>query len=229
MQVQVAKSYPWVRFMLLTGIFGAILFIVINLLTYPDIITMYPATSLILLTFFALLMAGYIWFAIHFTYTKDESWRSVLRHGLWAGAVIGGLWIIEITIGNLVNPPPGIIEFVVHSLYRLCILAIPLVTVLAAARISKKTGQFSSGVWVGLWSGILSALMVFGMFVLVGLFFSARPDPQTMAAFARSGFTDYAAFNRSDTLVAMINHLWIGPCIGILFGAIGGVFRRVSL
>ena len=222
------QDHPVARLILLVGILTVFVYVAVALNRYPDILIMYASESVVFLSALTFLMIGYTWVAVRRTRTRSEAEAYALRQGLWGGLVVGILWIIEIWMGNLANPQSEIAEFVVHLVYRLCIVAVPLVTLFTTFRATQRTGQISSGVWVGLWSGVLSALMVFGTFVVLTYVFpqASQTDPQTLYQFARSGFTDFAAFTLADALVAMISHLWIGPVLGLLFGALGSILGR---
>jgi hypothetical protein len=219
------KTHHLTRLILLVGIMSVVVFIAGNLIRYPEILTMFPAESVIFLSIATALIVGYSWMSLRRTQTRTEASSLALRQGMKWGLLIGGLWAIEIWAGNIANPQPGVAEFVIQFVYRVSIVGTLLATLLGAAIASRQTGRFSTGVWVGLWSGMLSGLIVFGTFIILTDIVpqSVQPDPQLMSAFVRSGFTNYAAFSMSDSLEAMINHLWLGPFLGLIFGAIGGL------
>lgn len=222
----IAHDHRWIRLGLLVGIVGVIGYVGYGVIRYPAMLTMYPSESVLYLVIVGCLLVGYGWMALHRTHTQSASETSALRQGIWWGLAVGILWIIEIWAGNLANPQSASAESLIHLIYGGCILAVPVVTLFAAARASRQTRKFSTGVWVGLWSGIVSALIVFATFVFIGFAFPNLPDPQTVSQFTRRGFTDYGAFSFSDSLATIINHLWIGPVLGLIFGAAGGVMGQ---
>jgi hypothetical protein len=57
---------------------------------------------------------------------------------------------------------------------------------------------------------------------MTAIFFDAlRQSPSDLAEFVRSGGQTLSHFLYLDALVGGLNHLWIGPALGIILGSAG--------
>ena len=214
----------WLRRLLLAGVAMVIVTFAASLIRYPDMLSMYPRQAPLFLSLLGILMALYTLVAVGRTRTRSRAEVIALNHGAFWGGIVGLLWTVEIWAGNIAQPSAGWQDLLVHGLiYRGAILAVPVVTVVGAGIAAARARSWPAGMWVGIISGVLSGLMVFGCFLVFGLVLpSGRPDPQTLAQFGRTGLTDFAAYSAAENLAAMINHLWIGPGLGVLCGLFGG-------
>lgn len=85
----------------------------------------------------------------------------------------------------------------------------------------------SSAAMAGSWAAIVCMLIL----VAVGLSLTFVPVPSasyvsTWSEFRSSGWTDATAFGIANTLDSAYSHLLIGPIVGAIMGAIGGVIVR---
>jgi hypothetical protein len=160
---------------------------------------------------FVLVWASYVVAALLVT-------RRPATLGLVFGAVVGGLWVVELWAGN--DAGPGILIVLV---YRGSILAVLGATVLGGVLGGLRRGNLWDGVSVGLLSGMLSGMLVCAIAVSGGAFSATvgTSDPQALADFQRSQASDLTTFLVSDWLAAGINHLWIGLALGSVGGLIG--------
>ena len=102
-------------------------------------------------------------------------------------------------------------------------LAVPVLTVIVSLLASRQTGLRQTGIWVGVWSGLISGLITYTGLMLIGYSGRLANDPQTIQQAAKNGVSDITAFSVADSLVAAINHLWIGPLLGLVCGVIGSL------
>ncbi len=211
--------YLAIRYGVLGGVIWVIALIVYGVIRYPSAFALSPVESVVYLALFVGLIGGYSWLALRRTQATSPTIDIALRWGGWLGLALGLCWLVELWAGNLADPSAGTTGLLV---YRTSILAVPVLTIITALSASRHTGLRQTGIWVGIWSGIISALITFS-----GLFFIAYSgtllhDPQTIQQSLSNGVTDIAAYGVADSLVAAINHLWIGPLLGVVFGTLGG-------
>ncbi len=190
-----------------------------SLIRYPALLTI-PESGFYLIPL-VILLGSYGWAAFRGTQASTDSARLALQFGWRWGILVGALWMIELWAGNLADPSGN---SVVRLIYHGSILAVPLITVWASASASRLTGKILTGVRVGLWSGLISALITFATFMVIAYFlWNVPPNAHEMSDFARSGISDFAVYRTADNMAAMINHLWIGPFVGLIAGTVGGV------
>jgi hypothetical protein len=190
-------------------------------------LTRYPANldqgaiAVVYMAVLALLLAGYAVSAVRGTHAQvSKDWRS-LRDRTLLGLMLAALWTVEIIAGNILDTQ----LIWVRVIYYGAILCVPVLTLAAAAWAAARTGSIISGIMMGLWSGLVSGLIVALAILLLNFVpLSAQNiSPGDLAAFRQSGLPDLATYEAGENLVAAINHLWIGPVIGILFGILGGL------
>jgi hypothetical protein len=94
-----------------------------------------------------------------------------------------------------------------------------------------RTGRISVALRVGVWSGLLSGAIVFmALMSVVTLFHGAlMKDPSNIHEFARTAHrapteAELSDFLYRDALGGALNHLLIGPLLGLTIGGIGGLF-----
>lgn len=149
-------------------------------------------------TILAVVMAGYVAAGLLAT-------RGAGPLGLAFGAVVAGLWMVEIWAGNVA--PPGRLAVVV---YRASTAGVLLASLVGGCLGGLSRGRLADGVSVGAISGMLSGMAVCVVAVAGG----ALPlgadviDPPTDAGYA-------------DALAAGIAHLLIGLGVGSLCGLAG--------
>lgn len=145
--------------------------------------------------------------------------------GVRIGLTLGLLWVVEISVNNLLAPPiPGrdIFDDVIWA-------AISVAIVLAAAITAYRGGRFRVGVEVGAWSGLASGqvacLTALSMVVVAMPAIVADPLNVTEWA-ARGGHTGapgMAAYFALETFAGAFIHLIVlGPVFGLVLGVVGG-------
>jgi hypothetical protein len=150
------------------------------------------------------------------------------------GQLIGAMWMAEILVGNLGGTPVlGNLSVTHPRIYALApkfALAAVLVTLLAGLVAANRTGSIAAALRVGVGSGLISGGIVFLTCGLMLLPFrgAMMQDPSYVHEFARSAHrvpteTELSAFLFWDDLGAMVNHLWIGPLLGITVGGVGAL------
>lgn len=96
-----------------------------------------------------------------------------------------------------------------------------------------RTRSISAALRVGLWSGLISGAITFATLAsVVVLFHDAMVrDPSNIREFALSvhrqpSEAELSRFSYTDGLAGGVNHLWIGPLLGITVGGIGAVLGK---
>jgi hypothetical protein len=144
------------------------------------------------------------------------------------GLLIGGLWIAEIVLGNV----GGARAHAMAPLFAVMAVAMAGMAGLVSA---SESGSLATALRVGAWSGLLSAIMmgVVGL-ALVRLFHDAMMrDPANVREFMRGVHhaptqAELSSFLYSDMLGGVLNHLWIGPTLGVTVGGIGAGLALAS-
>jgi hypothetical protein len=99
-----------------------------------------------------------------------------------------------------------------------------------------RTSRISTALRVGVWSGLLSGSMVFVICMsIVTIFHGAlMQDPSNIREFARAAHraptaAELSSFLYWDALGGAVNHLWIGPLLGLTIGGIGAVIGKAMV
>ena len=102
---------------------------------------------------------------------------------------------------------------------------------LAGARTARDLEHFRPGVIAAVMSaGVCMVIGVAAGFAIELYIAPPRPDYiETWAEFKRSGWLDARAFGIANSLDSGFTHLWMGPVIALVVGAIGaGIGRRAA-
>jgi hypothetical protein len=147
------------------------------------------------------------------------------------GLICGLLWVLEISVNNLLAPPlPGRDWFddVIWAVISLVILV-------SAARASYQGGRLGAGVVFGAWAGLASglaacatalSLVVFGMTFLTADPLAQQEWAVRGAASMAPTITEYVAF---ETFAGAFAHLLVvGVAMSTLLGVVGGAIGVVS-
>jgi hypothetical protein len=150
------------------------------------------------------------------------------RLSLLFGLLIGGMWIGEVLLGNLRDAHPRI-----YALAPVFALAAVGVTLFGGMVAAYRANSIPAALRVGVWSGLLSGAITLGtIFAITLLFHNAMMgDPANLREFARSAHrlpstAELSRFLYTDALGGGLNHLWIGPFLGITVGAVGALFDK---
>jgi hypothetical protein len=122
------------------------------------------------------------------------------------GAVVSGLWAVELWAGNLA--PPGPATQVAYYSSTACVL---LASTAGGVLGGRLRGRLADGVSVGAVSGMLSGMFVCAVALSGG---AVSPSAQVIDPATAAGY--------ADSLAAGVNHLWIGLGLGSLCGLVGG-------
>jgi hypothetical protein len=155
------------------------------------------------------------------------------------GFLIGGIWVGEILLGNLGGTPVlGNLRDVHPHVYALAgwfALGAVVVTGIAGLIAAYLTGRVSTALRVGVWSGLLSGCIVFvtGMIVVILFHAALMKDPSNIREFARTAHrppseAELSRFLYWDALGGVVNHLWIGPLLGLTVGGIGAILGKLA-
>ncbi len=145
-----------------------------------------------------------------------------LHQGTRWGLIAGGLWVVEIALGDFAYSL-GSWTVGPYLASTAAAFAVPGVAGLCAA---VDSGRVTTGGRAGLWCGIVSGLVGFLTLITVSLTSLPvlRADPQNLREYAHSGAADLDTFIVGDFLAAAATHLTIvGPLAGTLVGLLGGL------
>jgi hypothetical protein len=158
----------------------------------------------------------------------------IRRFSLFFGLLIGAMWTGEILFGNLgdtylLGNFRTVHSHAFHLLVWSFIYAALVFTALSGLYTAYRTGNTLEGLQVAVWSVLISGLVVFvaGMGMTVLFLGVLRQSPSNLAEFARSGDQSISHFIFMDSLGGALNHLWIGPGLGLLLGTIGAFLGKV--
>jgi len=146
------------------------------------------------------------------------------------GALIGVMWMAEVTLANLGGTPVLGSLGAFRGLAPLFALAAVACTMLGGYAAAHRTGSMRSAIYVGIWSGLISGAILFVtlMSITVAFHSAMMLDPSNVHEFARSAHrpptsAELSSFLYRDALGGAVNHLWIGPLLGVTVGAAGAV------
>jgi hypothetical protein len=155
---------------------------------------------------------------------------------LLLGIALGLLWVIEISINNLIAPPLPARDIIDSTFWAVITASILVFSIIHAY----KNNSLMRGIEVGIWSGFVSGLLAccMGLIMIVfGMHFILR-DPLNIAEWAGRGAgtnaPSMAAYFAFETLSGAFGHLLIlgvvmGGLLGVIGGSVGkGVKRIVS-
>lgn len=171
-----------------------------------------------------LIIAVFLWF-----YRRRSSQRvgmPAINRAILVRIALGFLWMIEISINNLVAPPlpaHDIIDDVFWAAIALSMLILALVY-------THRTDSIVRGVEAGAWSGLASGLVACGTalsVIVFGMRFLMQ-DPLNVAEWAERGISSaapaIAAYFAFETFAGASGHLVVlGIGMGGVLGAVGGV------
>jgi hypothetical protein len=159
------------------------------------------------------------------------------RFSVIFGVLIGAMWMGEVLLGNL----GGTFIFGdlrdshprVYGLAPLFALSAVGLTAVCGLTTAYQTESIVTALRVSLWAGLISGAFSFVTIVgVVTLFHDAMmKDSSNIHEFARSAHrtpsdAELSKFIYLDGLAGGLNHIWIGPLLGITVGGIGGIAGR---
>jgi hypothetical protein len=153
------------------------------------------------------------------------------------GLLIGGMWMGEILLGNLGGTSVfGNLSELHPRIYAMAgwfAVGAVGITGMGGAITAYRTGRISVALRVGVWSGLLSGAIVFVTLLSVVMLFHEpmMKDPSNIHEFARTAHRvpteiELSNFLYRDALGGALNHLWIGPLLGLTVGAVGAFFGK---
>jgi hypothetical protein len=153
------------------------------------------------------------------------------------GLLIGGMWMGEILLGNLGGTSVfGNLRDAHPRVYATAgwfALGAVVVAGIGGLVAAYRTGRIALALRVGVWSGLLSGAIVFVTLMSVVILFhdALMKDPSNIHEFARTAHrapteAELSDFLYRDALGGALNHLWIGPLLGLTVGGIGAVFGK---
>jgi len=216
------QSATMMRGVILTGICAAILLTGFVLGHFQAEFTITSAGSILYIVMCAICLSSYAWLALYRTQVENQMESVRLWLGGSLGLVVALLWILLVSE----SPPELSLKAEPILIFRIVTLIIPILTTGVALYASYRTNKARTGLWVGIWSGVISALVTY--IALLLLAFSGRytEDPnvlwhaQMMDPIGERSEQGYVVL---ALLYGAVNHLWIDPAVGSLFGGLGGL------
>lgn len=221
----------FLRFTVLALFACALLFNITTLIRYPadSAHLSYGVTLLFLLMS---LVGGTMWLGWRVSSAQSVSARV---SGIGAGFFFGMLWVLEIGFNHLpANVATPTTTFLVdNGVWGLVAAG----TFLLGAMSTRRSGQLTTGVQVGYWSGIISGLIacITGLLLVLFLMNLVVGDPHTNQEYAlrgpSSGVSDIGTYFAYELLTGSVLHVLVlgigmGTVMGVLGGLLGkGVFR----
>jgi hypothetical protein len=153
------------------------------------------------------------------------------------GALIGAMWVGEVVLGNLGGTAVlgNLRDFHPH-VYALApwfALGAVGMTAMGGFVAAYRTLSIISALRVGLWSGLLSgSIALVTISTVVVLFHDAMMnDPSNVHEFTNGAHRlpsegELSRFIYTDGFAGGLNHLWIGPLLGITVGGIGALMGK---
>jgi hypothetical protein len=208
-----AGKHGWVRAWLACGVSLIVMTVAVSLWRHPSAMTDSPGAAAVVLVLLTMLLAGYAWAA-----AREPSAAAYV--GARIGLVVSFLWLVEVSAGNALGDHAWVV-----ALYFASIAGVLVSTLLAGYRAVPAGGRWTDGAVAGTWSGLVSAPVPMLTLLALVLFSPHHvvSDPQNIAEAAHAGASDVLAFALGDDILAGTNHLWLGPALGVLLGAVGGL------
>jgi hypothetical protein len=163
--------------------------------------------------------------------------RTVRSMSWTFGLLIGGMWMAEVLIGNLGGTPVlgNIREFRprIYAMASWCALGAVVVAGLGGLVAAHETGSIGAALRVGIWSGVISGAITCVTILSVTLLFhdALMKESSNIREFALSAHrpptgAELSAFLYWDAFGGGVNHLWIGPLLGVTIGGVGAVIGK---
>lgn len=154
------------------------------------------------------------------------------------GLLIGAMWMGEVLLGNLAGTSVlgnlGEFHPRVYAIAALFAWSAVGVTAMGGFVAAYRTSSIGVALRVGLWSGLLSGAITLLTIVSVVIVFhdALMKDPANIREFAHSAHrvpseAELSQFIIRDGLAGGVNHVWIGPLLGITVGGIGAVMGKL--
>jgi hypothetical protein len=222
--ISAKQCRPGLRWGILGGIVLTALLVCYGLLRYPTTLTI-TDESLVLLAM-GITLALYAGIALYSTQSKTKNTTQVTQLGIGFGLLIGFLWMIEVLSGNLGDPGNPIIV----GIYRGSTLLVVISTLFAGVLGGRQSGRMGQACMVGIWSGLISGLLTACTAMLMTYLFmdTLIHNPQNIQEFLHNpqSAPDMITFLTGDIIVASMSHLLIGPILGIVVSAFGGLLGK---
>lgn len=205
----------------------------IALLRYPGSARQMPTTILFAVGAFGVLILLAAWVALIGTRPTTDAAQRALALGSRTGLAAGILWILEISFNNVLPPAISVPQrdTVDNIVWLVIVLMIFATSIIGAI----KTASFSSGVLIGLWSGLVSGLLacLAGLALVVFRIDLLLRDPLAQAEYTirgpSSGAPDMASYFARDTMAGAFGHLvLLGIIAGLLLGVLASVSVRIA-
>lgn len=192
--------------------------IVYGILRYPRIVSEAGMAN-ILFPLIMLLLYGVA--AIWATHQPSPARHEALKSGTVFGLIVGGIFVVLITIENFVPMSEQVSTFATLSF----MLLIFLIFAYAGWCGTKNSNQLSLGLLTSIWSAMCGVMIavLFG-FAINFLFGQVlEQNLQVSAEYLRSGSHDLETFTFWNTLDSASSHLLEAPILALVFGTCGSL------
>lgn len=149
---------------------------------------------------------------------------------MWVGEMLLGNLGATSVLGDLRNVHPRV--YAMAGWFALGAVGVTGVGGFVAAY---RTGRISAALRVGIWSGLLSGGIVFvtGMSMVILFHGALMKDPSYVHEFAQTTHrqpteAELSNFFFWDMLGGALNHLWIGPLLGLTVGGLGAIIGKLA-
>jgi len=178
---------------------------------------LFAGVLLVMVVFFA--AYAYISREVIEGFGPDEMWAQ--QRGDSYGLCAGFFWTIEIIAANMTPEPNRIVDII-------CIVGVLLVAFLGSLHGVLHTRSFAYGLRIGLWSGMLSALISCFVLLLLTYLLLGRLQlyPQYVQEFVHSGDLNITNHIVKNAILASAGHIVLGPLLGLALGALGALLGR---
>jgi hypothetical protein len=171
------------------------------------------------------------------TFVNMSTPRTVGTLSWTFGLLIGAMWTGEVLLGNLGGTSVfGNLRDSHPRIYSMAgwfVVAAVAATTLCGIVAAYQTRSIRKALQVGVGSGVISGVITCGMIVGITILFHdvMMSDPANIHEFARSAHrpptpAELSPFLYRDALGGGLNHIWIGPLLGLTFGAAGAMLGK---
>jgi hypothetical protein len=159
------------------------------------------------------------------------------RLSIFLGLLIGAMWMGEVLLGNLGGTSVfGHLRDVHPRVFVLApAFAAVVVTLFGGMQAAYKLNSIRAALRVCVWSGLLSGAIVLVTVMATTVIFhdAMMNDPGNSHEFARSAHrqptqAELSRFLYDDAIGGGVNHLWIGPLLGVTVGGVGAIFGKLQ-
>jgi len=215
--VNQSKSILWLGMAI--GVLLDLALIGLSLLNYPSLLR---PESIFTVIFCVGLLFIYSCLGIGLPVRANSTAMIGLRQGTTFGLIIGGVFIVDISVEYFVN-----LGNQASTLSTLGFMAlIFLLFAVASATGTQRTGRMYVGILASLWSAMLGSIIAVFFGLAVNFLFLQRLEQILASDYATSHIQNIQTFTFWNTLDSASSHLLEAPVLAIIFGTLGSLIVR---